>query len=124
MLNVEYPQYPTTGCTSTKDTLVSNALFLGMNEAKFTDRWHRKFLRRNREISSRILSAVSFKKSRELTRARCEHWISLLQKLSDNGFLDDADGIWNLDESGFRLTELFDKERSTRREEWRKRLGT
>ncbi|GAV03708.1 hypothetical protein RvY_14097 [Ramazzottius varieornatus] len=69
----------------------------------------RKFLRRNREVSLRILSALSFKKSREWTAARCQEWISLLQNLSDEGFLDNPSGIWNLDESGFRLAELYDR---------------
>ncbi|GAU95613.1 hypothetical protein RvY_07203 [Ramazzottius varieornatus] len=78
-----------------------------MNRAKFTDRWHRKFLVRSREISLRILSALSFKKSREWTFRRCKEWILLLQKLSIDGFLVDAEGIWNLDESGFRLAELY-----------------
>ncbi|GAU91843.1 hypothetical protein RvY_04022 [Ramazzottius varieornatus] len=80
-----------------------------MNRAGFTDQWHRKILQRNREISSRVLSALSFKKSREWTAKRCEDWLSLLQKLSERGFLDDPEGIWNLDESGFRLAELYDR---------------
>ncbi|GAV08458.1 hypothetical protein RvY_18142 [Ramazzottius varieornatus] len=70
------------------------AIAKGMNWAKFTDRWHRNFLRRNRGVSVRVLSALSFKKSREWTAQRCEEWISLLQKLN---------------ESGFRLAELYDK---------------
>ncbi|GAU94878.1 hypothetical protein RvY_06582 [Ramazzottius varieornatus] len=67
------------------------ALAKGMDEAKFTDRWHQKSLCRNREISLRILSALSFKKSREWTKTRCEEWISLLQKLGDEGFLDNPE---------------------------------
>ncbi|GAU89220.1 hypothetical protein RvY_01797 [Ramazzottius varieornatus] len=69
------------------------ALAKGMNGAKFADRWHRNFLRRNREISLRMLSALNFKKSREWTAARYEEWISLLQKLKDDAFLDNPDGI-------------------------------
>ncbi|GAV01848.1 hypothetical protein RvY_12492 [Ramazzottius varieornatus] len=85
------------------------AIAKGMDWAKFTNQWHQKFLRTNREASLRILSALSFKKSREWTAARCEEWISLIQNLSDEGFLDNPSGIWNLDESEFRLAELNDR---------------
>ncbi|GAU91583.1 hypothetical protein RvY_03810 [Ramazzottius varieornatus] len=85
------------------------AIAKGMDWAKFTNQWYRKFLRRNREVSLRMLSALSFKKCPEWTAARCEEWISLLQNLSDEGFLDNPSGIWNLDESGFRLAELYDR---------------
>ncbi|GAV05115.1 hypothetical protein RvY_15291 [Ramazzottius varieornatus] len=85
------------------------ALAKGMDEAKFTDRWHQKFLCRNREISLRTLSALSFTKSREWTKRRCEEWNSLLQELGDEGFFDNPEEIWNLDESGFKLAELYDR---------------
>ncbi|GAU87348.1 hypothetical protein RvY_00215 [Ramazzottius varieornatus] len=44
-----------------------------------------------------------------MDRSALREWISLLQKLSNDGFLDDPNGIWNLDESGFRLAELYYK---------------
>ena len=80
-----------------------------MNESKFSNRWHRGYLKRHKQISLRVVSALSFKKSREWTSERCEEWIKILQDLFDRGFLSAPEGIWNLDESGFQLAEMYDK---------------
>lgn len=83
--------------------------FSGIDEAKFGNRWHRGLLRQHPDISVRVISATSFKKAREWTKDRCEGWIGNLQNLADRGFLDDPNGIWNLDESGFQLAQMYDK---------------
>ncbi|GAU92014.1 hypothetical protein RvY_04164 [Ramazzottius varieornatus] len=81
----------------------------GIDEAKFGNRWHRGLLRRHSDISVRVISATSFKKAREWTKNRCEGWIAKLHSLGDRRFLDDPNGIWNLDESGFQLAQIYDK---------------
>ena len=60
-------------------------------------------------MSLRVISALSFKKSREWTFDRCEEWIKILQGLYDRGFMSNPNGIWNLDESGFQLAEMYDR---------------
>ncbi|GAV03904.1 hypothetical protein RvY_14269 [Ramazzottius varieornatus] len=85
------------------------ALHKGIDEGKFGSRWHRDLLGRHKEVSLRTLCAVSMKKSREWTRDRCEGWIKLLQEYDDDGYLSNPDGTWNLDESGFKVAEMYDK---------------
>ncbi|GAV06360.1 hypothetical protein RvY_16369 [Ramazzottius varieornatus] len=85
------------------------ALHKGIDEGKFGSRWHRDLLGRHKEVALRTLCAVSMKKSREWTRDRCEGWIKLLQEYADDGYLSNPNGVWNLDESGFKLAEMYDK---------------
>ncbi|GAU95137.1 hypothetical protein RvY_06812 [Ramazzottius varieornatus] len=39
----------------------------------------------------------------------CDEYISKLQMLNSGGFLDSAEQVWNLDETAFHTSELFDK---------------
>lgn len=39
----------------------------------------------------------------------CDEYISKLQVLNSGGFLDSAEQVWNLDETAFQTSELFDK---------------
>ena len=43
------------------------------------------------------------------------HWMHLLEKLDELGYLSDANGVWNLNESPFKLTELYDVSFTERR---------
>ena len=43
------------------------------------------------------------KKAREWNMENSEAWIGLLQRLNDEGFLNDPKGIINLDESPFMM---------------------
>jgi len=91
-----------------KITVVSDSsLISGIPDSKFSNKWHRKFLSRHKELSLRIASTVSGKKMNRWTPEVCEKWIELLETLHEDGFLDDPDTILNLDESAFKLGESF-----------------
>ncbi|XP_055357049.1 uncharacterized protein LOC129602107 [Paramacrobiotus metropolitanus] len=72
---------------------------------KFTDFWHREFLKRHPKISQRISHGVSRKKARQWTPTTREGWIRLLSDLHCSGGLTDPRGIWNFDESAFQVAE-------------------
>jgi len=73
----------------------------GLPCPRFSDTWHRAFLRRHPRLSQRIAQLQSRSKSRQWTDELCLAYIELLSSLSDRGFLENPDAIWNLDESGF-----------------------
>lgn len=80
---------------------------LGINPTKFSNSWHRHFLKRYPEISLRISSSTDA--IRSWTKSSCENWIQTVQELAEDGFLDDPDRILNLDESAFKLGEDFSR---------------
>ena len=62
-------------------------------------------MNRHPEISVRKATAKSAKKLKNLAE-KINHWIKLLEELDKLGYLRDPDGVWNFDESPFKLTEL------------------
>ncbi|XP_055344218.1 uncharacterized protein LOC129592252 [Paramacrobiotus metropolitanus] len=87
--------------------VVNIALQKGMG-ATFSHAWLDRFLKRNPEISYRVTHGVNRKKCREWTAETCQGWVTLLSELHIDGWLDDANGIWNLDESAFSTAEKVD----------------
>ena len=57
----------------------------------------------------RITSSSNRKKDREWTKDCCEEYISKLEDLHQRGFLEKADQVWNLDETAFQTSELYDR---------------
>ncbi len=76
---------------------------------KFSDRWHAGFLKRHRNIAIRVTFANNRKKAREWNNQRCNEWINLLEGLTEGGGFNDPAGIWNADETGMPLGEVYDK---------------
>ena len=62
-------------------------------------------MHRHPEISVRKATAKSAKRLKNMA-AKINHWIKLLEHLEKAGYLQDASGIWNFDESPFKLAEL------------------
>ncbi|GAV06943.1 hypothetical protein RvY_16851 [Ramazzottius varieornatus] len=73
------------------------------------DSFFRRFLKRHPEISLRVTHSFNRKKNREWTTERCEEYISKLRVLHDRGFLDRPEQVWNLDETAFSTSEMFDR---------------
>ncbi len=91
----------------TQNNFVMMPFFEGIAESKFSNRWHRGFLRRHKQLSLRVTKATSAKKMKQWNQEACDQWIELLTELADDGFLDDPDCILNLDESSFKLGEDY-----------------
>lgn len=71
--------------------------------------WYDSFLLRHPAISERVTQAQNVKKLKEWTPENADLYIMVLQTLKDGGYLDDPKGIWNFDESGFKLAVLHSK---------------
>ena len=71
--------------------------------------WHRNFLRRHKEIPVRITSANCREKAQAWTDEKSPSWTATLEGVANDGFLSDADGIINIDKSGFKTEEVYDK---------------
>jgi len=63
----------------------------------------------SRRPSRRTTQAQNVKKLKEWTPENAKLWISVLQGLQDDGYLDDPRGILNFDESGFKLAVMISK---------------
>ncbi|GAV09699.1 hypothetical protein RvY_19194-2 [Ramazzottius varieornatus] len=85
------------------------AVELGLPNIACNAQSFRSFLDRHDEISLRITHASNRKQDREWTAEVCEEYISKLQKLYDEGFLNTPEQVWNLDETTFDTTNLFDR---------------
>ncbi|GAU90701.1 hypothetical protein RvY_03080-1 [Ramazzottius varieornatus] len=85
------------------------AVELGLPNTACNAQSFRSFLDRHDEISLRITHASNRKQDREWTAEVCEEYISKLQKLYDEGFLNIPEQVWNLDETAFDTTNLFDR---------------
>jgi hypothetical protein len=81
----------------------------GLNLSTLSRKWYRNFPRRHPIVSERITQAVNVKKLKEWSMENADQYISLLQTLKDDGYLEDPAGIWNFDESGFKLAVLISK---------------
>ncbi|GAU89327.1 hypothetical protein RvY_01886 [Ramazzottius varieornatus] len=84
------------------------AVELGLPNTACNAQSFRSFLDRHDEISLRITHVSNRKQDREWTAEVCEEYISKLQKLYDEGFLNTAEQVWNLDETEFD-TNSFDR---------------
>ena len=70
---------------------------------KFSDQWHRNFLKRNPKLTRRTFDKHDCKKAREWKEESAEAYVEILEELRNEGFLSDPRGIINLDESPFIL---------------------
>ena len=82
--------------------LTSPQFFVGIT-AKFSDKWHRDFLKRNSRLTKRSSDKRDRKKAREWKVESAEAYIEILEELRQEGYLVDPKGIINLDESPFIL---------------------
>ncbi|OWA51173.1 hypothetical protein BV898_15666 [Hypsibius exemplaris] len=73
------------------------------------DKWFRKFLQRHPEVSERGTQAQNIKKLKEWAAYGAEQYIALLSSLHEEGYLDNPDGVFNYDESAFKLAILYSK---------------
>ena len=78
-------------------------------ESHCGDHWYANFLKRHPVVSKRITHAKNRTKMKDWTPEIAEKWIKILQELADGGRLDDPAGLWNLDESGFFLGEIWNR---------------
>lgn len=72
-------------------------------------KWFRGFRLRHPRISERVTEAKNIKKIKEWTNDTAKEYIKLLQSLMDDGYLNDPAGIFNYDESPFKLAVLNSK---------------
>ena len=84
-------------------------MLLGMKNASFNYGWFSAFMKRHKELSMRITHASNRKKDREWSTERCEAYISKLQALAEDGFFEKPEQLWNLDETAFTTTDMFDR---------------
>ena len=83
---------------------------LGMEvEGRMGRGWYTGFRKRHPRLSRRTTQAQNVKKLKEWTPENAKLWISVLQGLQDDGYLDDPRGILNFDESGFKLAVMISK---------------
>jgi len=83
---------------------------LGMEvEGRMGRGWCTGFMKRHPRLSRRTTQAQNVKKLKEWTPENAKLWISVLQGLQDDGYLDDPRGILNFDESGFKLAVMISK---------------
>ena len=73
------------------------------------DRTLSRFLLRYPELSLRTTHSTNRKKDREWTSECCDQYISKLDDLHKRGFLTKPEQVWNLDETAFCTSELFDR---------------
>lgn len=71
-------------------------------------KWLRNFLRRHPEVSARVSFANNRKTSREWNSHTLDGWLNILQHAADDGFLTNPEGVANVDESAFQLSEKYD----------------
>ena len=81
----------------------------GLRNSTCVDRTLSRFLSRHPELSIRTTHSTNRKKDREWTSECCEEYISKLDDLHQRGFLTRAEQVWNLDETAFKTSELFDR---------------
>ena len=79
----------------------------GLPAATFSRKWGTWFLCRHPEVSLRKATAKSVKKLKNLAE-KISHWIDLLQQLEKLGYLSNAEGVWNFDESPFKMAEFHE----------------
>ena len=75
----------------------------------FDQSFFRRFIKRHKDLSMRVTHSSNRKKNREWTTERCEEYISKLQIMSDEGFMDRSTQVWNLDETAFNTAEMYDR---------------
>ncbi|GAV10062.1 hypothetical protein RvY_19581 [Ramazzottius varieornatus] len=85
------------------------AIELGMQSTTFNDAFFNRFISRHPDVSLRITHASNRKKDREWTTELCEEYISRLRSLFDRGFLERPEQVWNLDETAFDTSEMYDR---------------
>ena len=72
-------------------------------DPRVSDRWLRGFLKRNPAVVLRLATNLDRKKDLEWNVKNCEGYIDILTTLHERGYLDDPRGIFNMDESSFKL---------------------
>ena len=58
-------------------------------------------------MKERVSHGTNRKKASEWNEEVCNEWLEKLEWLNANGYLNDAAGLWNLDESAFTLAEMW-----------------
>ena len=94
---------------TSRDLLADCLTILDLKKPSFTNGWFRMFLGRHEELSLRVTHASNRKKDQEWSTERCETYISKLQALADDGFFERPEQLWNLDETAFTTTDMFDR---------------
>ncbi|GAU95587.1 hypothetical protein RvY_07184 [Ramazzottius varieornatus] len=84
-------------------------MVIGMENMSFGDKFFRRFVSKYKILSVRFTHATNRKKDREWTEEKCEEYISKLQELKDQGFLERLEQAWNLDETAFDTTRMVDR---------------
>ncbi|GAV01142.1 hypothetical protein RvY_11897 [Ramazzottius varieornatus] len=73
------------------------------------DQHFQRFIKRHPQLSLRITHANNRKKERKWTHELADRYIAKLMELHNEGFLDEPDQVWNLEESAFNTAEMFDR---------------
>ncbi|GAV02971.1 hypothetical protein RvY_13466 [Ramazzottius varieornatus] len=89
-------------------TLEQPMEILGLKNTSVNDKYVQRFLSRHSDLSLRITHSSNRKKDREWTVERFEEYISKLQALRVRGFLERPVQVWNLEETAFTTSEMYD----------------
>ena len=68
-----------------------------------SDKWLKGFLKRNPRVVLRLASNLDRKKALQWSTENCEGYIEQLASLEQRGYSSDPRGIFNMDESSFKL---------------------
>ena len=79
----------------------------GIINARFSYRWQQQFLKRHPHLSKQKKTAKKVGKLRD-QKEKLLHRAQLLSHIQEWGYLQDPTGIYNFDESPFKLAELHD----------------
>ncbi|GAU92831.1 hypothetical protein RvY_04863 [Ramazzottius varieornatus] len=77
--------------------IVEMSTQLELEHPAFKNQHFRRLLKRHPDLAMRVTHASSRKKDREWTSELCDSYIEKLPYLADEGFLQKAEQVWNLD---------------------------